>query len=500
MTTQLMPETLAPATPRTLRRSWPILFALTLATLVVTIDNSVLNVALPAISRELHAGTGELQWIANAYSLLFGGLLLTGGNLADRLGRKRVLLGGLVAFGGASALVLLVHNGVELIALRALIGAAAAFVMPSTLALIYRLFDGPARATAMALWGVIGAIGFVGGPMLGGLLLDHFSWHAVFLVNVPVAAVALLVTAVTVPESADRTTARADLLGTALSVVTMTAIVYALVTGPVSGWTSGRVLLAGVCCVAALGAFVSWELRAEHPMVPIAMLRRVAFAGPAIAEAALMFAALGSVFLLTQQLQFADGYSPLEAGLRTAPVAIGALASGFPGLRLSRRFGANVGALAGYLLGALGLVTLAIGVRNGYWVLALVMFLFGAAMRMSITPVAVAVIDALPKERAGMGSALNDTFQEVGAAFGVALLGSAFNVVYRSSLPSGAPSAVRDSIASAAGAHDGTLVTAAHHAFESGMQVALVVAAVVMALVAVVAFKTVRADLDVSES
>ena len=500
MTTLLDTNTAAAATPRTLRKSWPILIALTLATLVVTVDNSVLNVALPSIARELHAGTGELQWIGNAYSLLFGGLLLTGGNLADRLGRKRVLLFGLVGFGGASALVVFVHSGGQLIALRALIGAAAAFVMPGTLALIYRVFDGPMRATAMALWGAIGAIGFVGGPLLGGLLLDHFSWHAVFLVNVPIAAVAFLGTAVAVPESADRTTARADLVGTALSIVTMAAFVYALVTGPDSGWTSPNVLLADVGCLTGLGAFVLWELRVEHPMVPIAMLRRIAFAGPAIAEAALMFAALGSLFLLTQQLQFVDGYSPLQAGLRTAPVAIGALASGFPGIRLARRFGSNAGAMAGYLLCAVGLAILAVGVRDGYWTLAVGMFLFGAGMRMSITPVAVAVIDALPKERAGMGSALNDTFQEVGAAFGVALLGSVFNVVYRAALPSGAPSAVRASVVNAAATHDPALTTAAYHAFGSGLQIAMCIGAVVMALVALVAFKTVRPDLDVSES
>jgi fucose permease len=280
----------------------------------------------------------------------------------------------------------------------------------------------------------------------------------------------------------------------------MAAFVYALVTGPDSGWTSANVLLADVGCLTGLGAFVSWELRVEHPMVPIAMLRRIAFAGPAIAEAALMFAALGSLFLLTQQLQFVDGYSPLQAGLRTAPVAIGALASGFPGIRLARRFGSNAGAMAGYLLCAVGLAILAVGVRDGYWTLAVGMFLFGAGMRMSITPVAVAVIDALPKERAGMGSALNDTFQEVGAAFGVALLGSVFNVVYRAALPSGAPSAVRASVVNAAATHDPALTTAAYHAFGSGLQIAMCIGAVAMALVALVTFKTVRPDLDVSES
>jgi MFS family permease len=249
--------TLAPA--MTLRRGWPILLALTLATAAVIIDNTILNVALPSIAEHLRASESQLQWIGNAYSLLFGGLLLAAGNLADRLGRKRVLIGGLLAFGLTSALVVFVGGADQLIGLRALTGAAAAFVMPSTLALLYRVFDGPARMAAMTVWSMVTVLGFVGGPLLGGLILAHFSWQAVFLINIPVAALALLATVVWVPESADPSGNRADLPGAALSIAMLAGLVYGLVTGPVSGWTSPGALFGFGACVMAAGLFWRWN-------------------------------------------------------------------------------------------------------------------------------------------------------------------------------------------------------------------------------------------------
>jgi EmrB/QacA subfamily drug resistance transporter len=487
------------ASQHTVRSQWPIVVALSIATAVVTLDNTVLNVALPSIARSLHSSTSGLQWIGNAYSLLFGGLLLTGGNLADRLGRRKVLLAGLAAFGAASALVVFVHGTGEVIALRALIGAAAAFVMPSTLALMFRLFEGPARATAMGVWGMIGALGFVGGPLLGGVILDHLSWHAVFLINVPVAAVAFVAIRLTTAESADPTDSRPDLMGTVLSVITMFAFVYTLITGPDDGWTSPRVLAAAALTAVALIAFVRWELRAPHPMLPIHHLRHASFAGPAVAEAVLMFSAFGSLFLLTQHLQIVSGYSPFDAGLRSAPIAAGTLITG-PLVNLSaRRFGTHWTAGIGYLMGAAGLVAIAIGLRHGYLPLAAGMVLIGGGLRMSITPVAIALVDALPKERAGMGSALNDTFQEIGGALGVALLGSIFNVVYRQHLPPGASAAVRSSIVNAVSQPDVALAAHARFAFDAGMQTAAFCCAALMAAVAVLAVQTLPHSMDLSE-
>jgi MFS transporter, DHA2 family, multidrug resistance protein len=474
---------------RSIRGSWPVLFALALATAVVTIDNTVLNVALPSIAQALHAGESQLQWIGNAYSLLFGGLLLTAGNLADRLGRRRVLLGGLAAFGCISALVVFVTGANELIALRALTGVAAAFVMPSTLALLFRLFEGPARTTAMTVWSVITVLGFVGGPLLGGAILAHFSWHAVFLLNVPIAAVAGVVAARKIPESADPTGEAADLVGAALSIATLGALVFTLVNGPVAGWTSPRAL-GGVGALLVAGvAFYRWEQRSAHPLIPLPLLRQASFSGPVFAEGALMFSITGLLFLLTQQFQLVEGHSPIEAGLRTAPAAVGSLLASWPGVFVARRFGQHVAAGLGYLLCALGLVVAELELTAPFWRLAVGLVIFGMGLRMAMTPIALAVVNALPKERAGVGSALNDTFQEIGGVLGVAILGSVLNSVYR------AHAAVASSLTAGLVSRDAAVAARARQAFTLGNRWALLVCAGLMLAASLVASRTVPAEL-----
>jgi MFS transporter, DHA2 family, multidrug resistance protein len=488
---------------RTVREGLPVLAALMLITLVVTIDNTVLNVALPSIARDLDASTGQLQWIVNAYSLLFGGLLLTGGSLADRLGRRRVLLGGLSAFAFASLLVLLVSSAGGLIAVRAVTGACAAFLMPSTIALLYRSFEGPARGTAIGIAGAAGALGFVLGPLIGGALLEAFAWQAVFVVNVPLAAVGAVVAWRVVPPDvrvAGAAMRPADLRGTVLSLGAMVGLVAALVDGPEHGWLSALVLGPAVVSALCGWSFVRWELRAPHPMLDVRAVAQRGVAGPGVVQVGLMLAIGGALFLITQQLQVVMGYSPIEAGVRSSPIAVGVIGGGVLLSLVSRWLGVAWAAALGLLGCSVAIAVVALALPGGaYWPLALGLLTFGAGVRMVITPAALAIFARLPEESAGIGAALADTFQEIGVALGVALLGSVFNEVYRHDLPAGAPGVARASIQGAVSAGDAGLASAAREAFASGAQVALLVCAGILVVVAFVAWRTIPADLDLSE-
>ncbi len=463
---------------------WPVLAALMLATLTVMLDNSVLNVALPTIGRDLHTGTGGLQWIVTAYSLTFGGLLLTTGNLADRTGRRRVLVGGLAAMATASALVLLAHTAVELTVVRALVGIGAAMVMPSTLSLLYTTFAGPLRAKAMGMWSSVTMLGFVLGPVIGGVMLQSLSWRWLFLINIPVAVVAIPVVLRTVPESVERTAEPADLTGAALSIAAMGALIYALTAGPLDGWLSGRVLGALAGTAALFGLFAGWELRAAHPMLDLRLVGRRAFAVPALVECAAFFALASTLFLNTQLMQLVLGYSALQTGLLTLPVVVVMIAMNGPLTAFATRVGPRVATVAGMLACATGMGTMAFFVHH---VVGLIvsMSLMSVGLRLGMTTVALLVIDALPAERAGTGSALNDTFQEVGGALGVGVLGALLSQGYRGALPDDVTGAARRTVNDALATSDPTVVHAALNAFADGAQLALWAGAGVAGVVAV---------------
>jgi EmrB/QacA subfamily drug resistance transporter len=483
-----------------LREGWAMLVALVLATLVGTVDNSVLNVALPSISADLDAGTSQLQWIVNAYSLLFGGLLLTGGSLADRVGRRRVLLWGLVAFAGASALVLAVSSAPELIAVRALSGAAAAFLMPSTVALMYRGFEGRARTTAIGIAGAVAGLGFVLGPLVGGALLELFPWQSVFIVNVPLAMVAVALARAAIPPDDEPSGERGDPAGTILSIVAMLGLVAALIEGPERGWGSPAVVGLALGGLAMGATFIWWELRAATPMLDVRLIASRTVAGPGAVQGTLLFAVAGVLFLVTQRLQILDGYSPIQAGLFTAPLAIGLIAGGPLLTWGSQRLGAPRTAALGLLIGSAALAGLAIGIGHGIAPLGAGLLALGVAVRVCITVAALAVLDGLPERAAGAGAALGDTFQEIGGALGVALLGSIFNAIYRADLPSDVPGAARESLQSAVSLHDAALATAAGNAFASGARIALLVGAACLAAAALIARLTVPRDLEIAEA
>jgi EmrB/QacA subfamily drug resistance transporter len=480
-----------------------ILLVLCLSLLVVVIDNTILNTALPTLARVLHAGTSSLQWITDAYTLCFAALLIPAGALGDRYGRRRSLLGGLAVFALGSVVAAFASGTGMLIGARVVMGLGAAFVMPATLSILNAVFPPKERPQAIAAWSAVTGIGIVIGPTLGGLLLSHFWWGSIFLINVPLVAVALAGAMLTVPETAEPSVHRLDLLGTVLVGGALFAIVDAIIEAPDRGWTGAMTLAEIAAGFAALGIFAWWELRTAHPLVDLRIFTSRAFSTAAAAVTVIFFALFGSLFVLTQYLQLVHGYSPLSAGLRALPFAfaIGAMSPVSP--ILAKRFGTRLVIPAGMALMGLGLLDLStIGVHTSYPPMALAIAIMGAGMGMVMAPASTTIMTTVPAHQAGAGSATNDTIREVGGALGIAVVGSLAAAVYRSRLThvlvaQHAPGLVvhvaTGSVAAAditgrqvGGAAGSELMAAAHSAFVNAMAMGVRVAAGV-ALVSAVA-------------
>jgi EmrB/QacA subfamily drug resistance transporter len=463
-----------------------VLAVLCLSLLIVVIDNTVLNTALPTLARQLHAGTASLQWIADAFSLVFAALLVTAGAIGDRFGRRQALVGGLVLYAAGSVGAALAGSAGTLIAWRAVMGAGAAFVMPATLSILNSVFPPAERPQAIALWSAVAGVAVVIGPTLGGFLLAHFAWGAVFWVNVPFVAVALVAIAFVVPEIAvSSTKARLDLAGVVMSAIGLVALVDAIIEAPDRGWASPFTLGELALAAAVLAGFVIWERHSSHPMIDVRVFTNRAFSAASGALALTFFALFGSLFVLTQYLQLVHGYSTLAAGVRALPfaLAMGAI-SPVSGL-LAQRFGVRRIVPAGLALMGAGLWWLSnVTVTTGYPHLAVAIVMMGAGMGLIMAPASESIMSALPHEQAGAGSAVNDTVREVGGALGVAVVGSIVSAAYRSQLHltrllSGLPAAAAhaaqssvaaaDQVAAAAGPHGAGLATAAHSAFTSSM-------------------------------
>ncbi|WP_205863107.1 MFS transporter [Planosporangium thailandense] len=469
-------------------RRWWIHAVLSLSLFVVTLDNTVLNVAIPSLVHDLGLSSGQTQWVVDAYSLVFAGLLLTAGSLSDRYGRKRGLLVGLVLFGAGSGAAALAGTSGQLILLRGVMGVGGAFLMPGTLSILVQIFDADERPKAIGLWGAVSALGVAAGPVLGGLLVTHFWWGSVFLVNVPVVAVATVAAMVLVPESRNPHAARPDVPGALLATVGMIALVWGVIGAPEHGWTSGRVLAAGAVAVAALVAFAAWERRAPAPMLNLALLRDRRFAGASTVGALLMFALAGSTFMLTQYMQLVLGYSALAAGLRTVPVALAVGLTAPVSAQVTRKLGDGRTVAAGLFTVAAGLSVIGLlAGHESWWPVLGGGVLLGAGIGTAMAPASGALMGSLPREHAGVASALNDTVQELGAAFGVAVLGSVLAATYRSHLPRAVPDAARRSLGEALAVAPGGpggpgLVVAARAAFDAAMHHSLLVGASVAVL------------------
>ncbi|MFJ8232740.1 MFS transporter [Streptomyces sp. NPDC094448] len=468
-------------------RRWWILVVLCLSTLVLVIDNMVLTVAVPAITDDLDASTTDVQWIIESYILVFAGLLLTAGSLSDRFGRRKVMILGLALFGAASLVATYAGSPETLIAARVLMGVGGALVMPSTLSILITVFDEDERPKAIAAWSAVAMVGLVGGPVLGGALIADFWWGAVFLINVPIAALAIGAALLLMPESKGPWR-KPDIPGMLLSMTGMTALVWTIIEAPKTGLGDPLTLTAAIAAAVSLVVFAVWESRTDAPMVPVELFRNKVFTGASFSLVLLTFANGGLMLVLTQYLQFVVGYSATETGLAFAPMALAVIAFNTVGAALLPRTGNRVMAVTGLLTIAAGFGVLAtLSAGDGWGLLSVAMLLMGAGGGLAMPAAIAALMGAVPEEHAGVGSALNDTIQQAGAALGVAILGAVLSGTYRNELPGDAPETAKESVAVAlklpglAGAARDAFTQAMSNSFVAG-GIGVVAAAVLAAV------------------
>jgi EmrB/QacA subfamily drug resistance transporter len=416
-------------------RRWWILAVLCLSVLLVVVDNTIVNVALPTISRDLHASTSALQWVVDGYTLSFAGLLLLGGNLGDRLGRRRFLQLGLVLFGLFSVGAALAQNTGELITARALMGIGAAMVYPATLAILNTVFTAAReRAIAIGVWSAISGLAVAIGPLAGGTLLDHFNWSSVFYVSVPLVVAAVIAGRILLPESRDQNAGRFDPLGALLSAAGIALLTWSIIEAPEHGWGSAATVGGIGGALVLLAAFAWWQVRRPDPMLDVRLFRNPRFSAASGAIALSFFGLFGFIFMITQYFQVVRGYNPLGAGIATLPFAF--VTAGFSPLAmlLMRRFGTKLVVAAGLaVMGAGFLVAATTTVNEPYWHTVIVsMTLMAAGLGLTTGPATEAIMGALPRGKAGAGSAVNDTTRELGGTLGVAIVGSVLNSAYGS--------------------------------------------------------------------
>ncbi|MER7849370.1 MFS transporter [Kitasatospora sp. NPDC096077] len=477
-------------------RRWLILVVLCLSSLVLVIDNMVLTVSIPPIAEDLKAGAQDIQWIIDSYILVFAGLLLTSGSLSDRFGRRKVMIIGLVLFGAASLVAAVAASPGELIAGRVLMGVGGALVMPSTLSILITVFDDEERPKAIAAWSAVAMVGLVGGPVLGGALIAHFWWGAVFLLNVPVAVVAVVAAVVLMPESKGPWR-KPDLPGMLLSMVGMTALVWSIIVLPRDGFAHVNTLGSLAVAVAALTGFGIRQVRTDSPMVPLKLFRNRVFTGASFSLVLLTFATGGLMLVLTQYLQFVLEFTPTDTGLAFIPLAVASLVFNVIGAAVGKKVPARVLTSIGMVIiaGGFGLLaTLSVG--DGFTKVALAMLVLGIGSGLGMPAAANALMGAIPGEHAGVGSALNDTIQQSGAALGVAVLGTVLSSTYTGEMPTDAPAparhAITDALALAAGNGDGTLARAAREAFNTATSTTFTVGGIAVLAAAVLTLVLMR--------
>jgi EmrB/QacA subfamily drug resistance transporter len=488
-------------------RRWWALAVLCLSLVLITLDNTVLNVALPTLSRDLHASTSELQWIVDSYQLVFAGLLFTAGSLADRYGRKGMLTLGLVVFGAGTLAAAFANSAGALIATRAFMGIGGAMIMPSTLSILGAVFPvARERTRAIAIWAAMAAVGIAIGPVLGGVLLAHFSWGSIFMVNVPVVALALISGHFLLPTSKDPAPGRVDVLGSLLSIVALVAVVFAVIEAPEKGWLSGLVLGSGSFGLVALASFVAWESHSTHPMLDMGLFKNRGFSVGSLTLMLGYFGGLGTYFLYTQHLQFVLGYSALRAGVYSVPFAVALVTFSLQTPRLMQRFGSARVAGTGLLVMSIGMAVRTFSTADsGFGLLLVALVIIGTGVGLLVAPSTGAIMSSLRPEQAGVGSAINDASRQIGAAVGVAVLGSIWSSAYRSGLdahsvssavPPEALAQSRDSVGAvvrtAAGLSPDArieLLHAAKVAFVHGSNLANIVAAVVVLISSGLAFR-----------
>jgi EmrB/QacA subfamily drug resistance transporter len=488
------------------RQRWIALIFMGMALLVISLDNTVLNMALPSISKDLGSSGSQLQWIVDAYVLAIAGLLLTLGYLGDRLGRKPALMAGLVIFALFSLGAALSNSTGMLIAMRALMGIGAATILPATLSILTATFREPKeRAQAIAFWAAVFSLGMGIGPLVGGYLLDNFHWSSVFYINIPIIAIGLIGSAIFIQNSKSEHPRKLDIPGAVLSIGGFFALVYAIIQAGMKGWTETQVLYAFGAAAVLLIAFMIWELKYKNAMLPLNFFKNMSFTGANVALTLVMFGLFGAFFFLGQFLQSVQGYTPLQAGVRLLPMAAVSFVSAVVSALIARFIGTKITVSLGITIAAIGFFYFAqiaaVDVAYSKFVLASCIVSLGIGFVMS--PATNSIMGSIPVDQSGVGSALNNTTRQIGGALGVAVLGTLLNSTYiaridavqwPAQLPAPALEAIRSSIQ---GAHivaqsvpspplAQLIIDKSNQAFTAGTEHALVIAAMIMAVTAVI--------------
>ncbi len=474
---------------------WWALAALVVSGLVIALDTTVLVTALPTLSSKLGATTTELQWISAAYTLALGGLLLVGGVLGDRYGRRRLLLVGLLIFGVSSVVASQMTTATGLIWMRAVMGAGAALILPLSLSILPSMFSQEERPRAVAAAAAGAFLGLPLGPLVAGWLLTHYSWGTVFLINAPVVVVALLGVWFLVPESKDPKLQPFDWIGAILAVVGVTALVYGVIEEPGNGWTDPRVLSTILGGAIILAAFVVWDLRVRSPFVDMRLFLNARFTWATMAFVVAGFALFGVMFILTPYLQIVLGNDAQATGIKLLPMIAALVVGAVAGNQLAARLGAKVAVAGGMFLTTAGLVLLSrAGADTGYGLIAAALAVIGLGLGLAFPTAIDVILGTLPPAQTGVGTALTRMLQQVAGSFGVAILGSILNTVYQSNLRehlTGLPARVREvALGSVAGAGAvasqlppavaDPLVRGAHHAYAQGMADVMLISAGLM--------------------
>jgi EmrB/QacA subfamily drug resistance transporter len=453
-----------------MRRSALALPALLLAAFAINLDTTIVNVALPTLARQLHASNSELQWIVDAYNLVFAAFLLVAGSLSDRLGRKGMLLAGLAVFGIASAVGGLAVSSSELIVARCVMGLGAAMAFPATLSLISNVFPERAeRARAIGLWGATAGIAIALGPIVGGWLLGRFSWPSIFFAMAPVAAAGAWLVARYVPTSREADAPPPDRAGFGLSTGAISLLVFTIIEAPNQGWSSARSVAGFLIAAALLLCFVSWERRSSSPMLDVSLFRNARFSAACGAVTVSFFTLLGFIFVITEYFQLIKHYDPLSAGVHLLPVALSVGVSSVLGTKLAVRIGTKLVVTAGLLMVTTFYAWVAsVSTTTSYGTIGAQMVLYGVGMGLTSAPATEAIMGVVPAAKAGVGSAVNDATRLLGGTLGVAVIGSVYASVYSNRLTSALPKALPHGIASLAESSPGAALTAAGKLAQGG--------------------------------
>ncbi|HEX5585983.1 MAG TPA: MFS transporter [Acidimicrobiia bacterium] len=493
---------------RAYERRWLILAVLCFSLLVIVLDNTILNVAIPTIVRDLDATNSQLQWMVDSYTLVFAGLLLTAGALGDRFGRRGALQFGLVVFGLGSLASAFAETADQLIATRAFMGIGGAFIMPATLSIITNVFPPTERGKAIGVWAGTAGLAGVLGPTTGGFLLEHFYWGSVFLVNIPIVVIGILAGVFLIPTSKDPSAPRLDPIGAVLSITGLVALLYAIIEAPQNGWTDPPILAAFAVGAVLLVGFIAWEAHTDHPMLDVHFFKNPRFTAASMAIMFVFFAMFGVTFLLTQYFQFVLGYTPFQTGVRFLPWALVMLIGAPLSAPLAHRIGTKVTVAAGMACVVVALFSfVGLSVDSNYWPdVVWRLMLMAAGMALTMAPATESIMGSLPLAKAGVGSAVNDTTRQVGGALGVAVIGSVLSSIYGHQMQdflagkpvsSGTSSAIQESLGAAlaysqqiagqAPALAQSLVTTAQGAFVDALHAGALVGAGVALVGAIIA-------------